>query len=82
MQALYSPAEKMAIDNFYAMAQIGSPETVRKGLEQLLKDYAVDEFIFTCDIYDPQKRLDNFSFLMDIKNHVPLARSQQVVLNT
>lgn len=70
MQALYSPAEKMAIDNFYAMAQIGSPETVRKGLEQLLKDYAVDEFIFTCDIYDPQKRLDNFSFLMDIKNHV------------
>lgn len=70
MQGLYSPAEKIAIDNFYAMAQIGSPDTVRKGLEQLLKDYAVDEFIFTCDIYDTQKRLENFSFLMDIKNPV------------
>lgn len=63
-----SPAEKMSVDSFYAMAQIGSPETVKAGLEKLLEKYNVDEFIFTCDIYDTNKRLKNFELLMNIKN--------------
>ena len=57
----------MAIQNFYAMAQIGSAETVKTGLNKIANQYDVDEFIFTCDIYDTQKRLENFSLLMDIK---------------
>ncbi len=68
MQELWSPAEKMYADNFYAVAQIGSPETVHAGLKQLLQQYDVDEFIFTCDIYDTEKRLKNFEMLMNIKN--------------
>ncbi|WP_111860557.1 LLM class flavin-dependent oxidoreductase [Acinetobacter sp. CFCC 10889] len=68
MEGRWSVAEKMAVQNFLAMAQIGSPNTVQQGLENLLEKYEVDEFIFTCDIYDTQKRLDNFSLLMDIKN--------------
>lgn len=67
MDGLWSAAEQMAVKNFLAMAQIGSPSTVKQGLEHLLEQYNVDEFIFTCDIYDTQKRLDNFSLLMDIK---------------
>lgn len=69
MQGLWNSAEKMAVDNFFAMAQIGSPETVKQGLEQLLVPYEVDEFIFTCDIYDTQQRLKNFDYLMQIKNN-------------
>ncbi|WOE32398.1 MULTISPECIES: LLM class flavin-dependent oxidoreductase [unclassified Acinetobacter] len=69
MADLWSSAEKMAVNNFYAMAQIGSQNTVQAGLEQLLTRYAVDEFIFTCDIYDTEKRLANFQYLMDIKHH-------------
>ncbi|MGC3818669.1 LLM class flavin-dependent oxidoreductase [Acinetobacter sp. G11] len=68
MEGLWSPAEKMSVDNFYAMAQIGSPETVKAGLEKLLEKYNVDEFIFTCDIYDTDKRIENFELLMNIKN--------------
>lgn len=68
MQELWSPAEKMSVDNFYAMAQIGSPTTVKAGLEKLLSQYDVDEFIFTCDIYDTVKRIENFDLLMQIKN--------------
>lgn len=45
---------KMSVDNFYAMGQIGSPSTVKAGLEQLLSRYEVDEFIFTCDVYDTE----------------------------
>jgi alkanesulfonate monooxygenase SsuD/methylene tetrahydromethanopterin reductase-like flavin-dependent oxidoreductase (luciferase family) len=65
---LWSPAEKQYVDNFYAVAQIGSPETVKKGLNQLLTQFDVDEFIFTCDIYDTEKRLKNFDYLMEIKH--------------
>lgn len=68
MDGLWNAAEKMSVDNFYAMAQIGSPSTVKAGLENLLAHYDVDEFIFTCDIYDTQKRLENFSLLMQLKN--------------
>ena len=67
MQGLWSPAEKMSVDNFFAMAQVGSPNTVKTGLENLLQRYEVDEFIFTCDIYDTQKRIQNFEYLMQIK---------------
>ena len=58
------------MNNFFALAQIGSAQTVKEGLEDLLKTYQVDEFIFTCDIYDTEKRLKNFSYLMDIKNNI------------
>lgn len=68
-QGLATGAEQVAIQNFYAMAQIGSQATVKAGLNKIAAQYDVDEFIFTCDIYDTQKRLDNFSLLMDIKNN-------------
>ena len=68
MQNLWSPAEKMSVDNFYAMAQIGSNSTIKAGLEGLLEKYDVDEFIFTCDIYDTDKRIENFERLMQIKH--------------
>ena len=67
MDGLWSPAEKMSVDSFYSMAQIGSNGTVKEGLKQLLLEYDVDEFIFTCDIYDTDKRLENFERLMQIK---------------
>ncbi|PWB15907.1 LLM class flavin-dependent oxidoreductase [Acinetobacter sp. AM] len=70
MQNLWSPVEKMSVNNFFALAQIGSVQTVKDGLEDLLKTYEVDEFIFTCDIYDTEKRLANFSHLIDIKNNI------------
>ena len=68
MDGLWSPAEKMSVDNFFAMAQVGSKATVKAGLESLLARYDVDEFIFTCDIYDTDKRLHNFELLMQLKN--------------
>lgn len=68
MNGLWSSAEKMSVDSFYSMAQIGSNGTVKEGLKQLLLEYDVDEFIFTCDIYDTDKRLENFERLMQIKN--------------
>lgn len=73
LEAFTSPAEQSAIRSFYAVAQIGSAATVQAGLEQLLKDYQVDEFIFTCDVYDCNKRLESFQRLMQLKQTVTTA---------
>ena len=70
MEGLWNAAEKMSVDNFYAMAQIGSKATVKAGLKSLLERYEVDEFIFTCDIYDTEKRIQNFDLLMQIKKEI------------
>ncbi|NHB57156.1 LLM class flavin-dependent oxidoreductase [Acinetobacter sp. 194] len=70
MEGLWNAAEKMSVDNFYAMAQIGSKSTVKAGLKSLLERYEVDEFIFTCDIYDTEKRIQNFDLLMQIKKEI------------
>ena len=43
------------------------PFTVTVRFEFVVPD--VDEFIFTCDIYDTDKRLQSFARLMDIKNN-------------
>ena len=67
MDGLWSVSEQRAVQDFYALAQIGSADTVHQGLQKLLEQYAVDEFIFTCDIYDPEQRLNNFSALSDMK---------------
>lgn len=45
MQGLWNTAEQLSVENFYTMAQIGSVETVRSGLQKLLDTYEVDEFI-------------------------------------
>ncbi len=55
---------------FMPWRQIGSKATVKAGLETLLAKYDVDEFIFTCDIYDTEKRLYNFDLLMQIKKNI------------
>ena len=68
MDELWSSADKMAVNNFYAMAQIGDQQTVKNGLEKLLCQFDIDEFIFTCDIYDTDKRLENFDHLIHLKN--------------
>ncbi|EXB64573.1 LLM class flavin-dependent oxidoreductase [Acinetobacter baumannii] len=68
MQGLWNTAEQLSVENFYTMAQIGSVETVRSGLQKLLDTYEVDEFIFTCDVYDTVKRLDSFTQLMQVKS--------------
>jgi hypothetical protein len=67
MQGLWNTAEQLSVENFYAMAQIGSVDTVRSGLQKLLATYDVDEFIFTCDVYDTAKRLESFTQLMNVK---------------
>jgi len=57
---LCSPAERAAIDERTRCAAIGSPETVRRRLQELLERTGADEIIATGQIYDHAARLRSF----------------------
>lgn len=49
--------ERAAIGDFLGAAVIGGPETIHRGLTELLRSTAADELMLVCDIYDPDLRL-------------------------
>lgn len=67
MDGLWSEVEKRGVEGFFGVEQTGSKETVKHGLEELLQRTQADEFIFTCDVYDPAKRLKSFELLKQIQ---------------
>ena len=52
-----SPQERAAIDDFLGAGVIGDPDTVSRGLKELLHTTEADELMLVCDIYDPALRL-------------------------
>ncbi len=59
--------EKAGIADFLACAVIGSPDTVRTGLQALARETGCDEMMFTCDIYDPALRLRSLDIAMQVR---------------
>ena len=54
-----SEEEQRGIASFLGAAVIGSPDTVREGLMQLQQATQADEIMLTCDIYEPELRLQS-----------------------
>ncbi len=65
--AQLSEQEKAGIANFLACAVIGSPDTVRQGLNALAEQTGCDEMMFTCDIYDPALRLRSLDIAAQVR---------------
>ena len=59
--------EKAAIADFLACAVIGSPTTVRQGLQALADQTGCDEMMFTCDVYDPALRLRSLDIAAQVR---------------
>jgi len=67
MEEKWSPQERAQVDNFLALSVIGSPATIKTKLEAIVEELKVDEFIFTNDLYDSEKRHHVLEILMAIK---------------
>ena len=67
LEALWSPAEKATVEAFLQVAVIGSPETVKAKLEQLLADTDADELMFVCDCYEHEHRLRTFNIVSGLR---------------
>jgi luciferase family oxidoreductase group 1 len=60
LDATMSPPERERVDHMTHYSLVGSPDTIRAGLEQLLADTGADEVIATGSIYDHAARLRSF----------------------
>jgi luciferase family oxidoreductase group 1 len=67
----YTEAERAAIAERQASSIVGSPQTVSRGIAELLEATAADELMITTMTHDPADRLRSFDLVAD------LARSSQ-----
>ncbi|QYJ78040.1 LLM class flavin-dependent oxidoreductase [Shewanella acanthi] len=67
MDGLCSPQEEAYVNDFLGLSVMGGPTTIKHRLEMIVSELGVDEFIFTNDLYDQQKREHALKILMDIK---------------
>jgi luciferase family oxidoreductase group 1 len=63
IDSYWSPVEKAQALRMLARSVIGSPETVRAGLEALIRETAADELIVVSDIFNHQERLRSFELI-------------------
>lgn len=66
----WSASEKNNVENFLDLAQIGDELQILDGLQQLRDELAIDEFMFTIDVYDRDFRIQTLSTLARIKDHL------------
>jgi luciferase family oxidoreductase group 1 len=60
MDGRWSPAERAHAERMTHYSVVGSPQTVRQGLERLLAGTQADEIIATASIYDHAARIRSF----------------------
>lgn len=66
IESYWSPAEKRQASSMLDCTIVGSPETVRAGIRQLVERTRADELMVISDIYDPEKRRYSFGLIADI----------------
>ena len=63
IESYWSPMEKAQAHRMLARSIIGSPETVRAGIEALVAETGADELIVVSDVYEHPARLRSFELI-------------------
>jgi luciferase family oxidoreductase group 1 len=63
----WSPIEKNQVLNMLSRSFVGSPDTVRHGLEDFIEETSADELIVASAIYDHSARLRSYEILADVR---------------
>lgn len=67
MEGLWNIEEELNVKEFLSLAAVGHPAQVKTKLERLATELGIDEFMFTIDVYEPQKRLRALELLAGLK---------------
>jgi luciferase family oxidoreductase group 1 len=67
IETYWSPPEKAQASAMLACSFVGSPETVRRGLERFLEETGADELIVAAAIYDHAARLRSYELLAEVR---------------
>ncbi len=65
IESYWSPAEKAQAMRMLARSIVGSPDTVREGIEALVAETGADELIVVSDVYDHPTRLRSFELIAE-----------------
>jgi luciferase family oxidoreductase group 1 len=65
IETYWSPLEKAQAMQMLARSIVGSPETVRSGMEALVAETKANELMIVSDVYDHAKRLRSFELIAD-----------------
>jgi luciferase family oxidoreductase group 1 len=74
MEGRWSMQEKAMVDRKIHYSIVGSPQTVRQGLEHLIDQTQADEIIATASIYDHPSRLRSFELASTVFEEINAAR--------
>jgi len=71
IDSYWSPAEKQMAESMLACSIVGSPDTVRHGLERFAAYSGADELMVVSAVFDPALRQRSYSLLADIAGLTP-----------
>lgn len=71
-EALLDPRARMILDNALSCSVVGAPETVRRGIADLVARTGADELMVTAQIHDPAARLRSFALLAEAHAALPV----------
>ena len=67
MDGIWTPAEAVNIGRALSAALVGSPETVREGMERFIERHRPDELMIAGQIYDHDARLRSFEIVSHLQ---------------
>jgi luciferase family oxidoreductase group 1 len=70
MEGRWSAFEKAGVEQALRESVVGSPETVRQGLESFLDRTGVDEVLVTASIFDHALRLRSFEIVAEVRDRL------------
>jgi len=68
----WQPHERQQLESMLSCSFVGSPETVRAGLERFVAEHAPDELIVTTTAYDQDARLRSLELLAGLASGAPV----------
>ncbi|ABS67691.1 LLM class flavin-dependent oxidoreductase [Xanthobacter versatilis] len=69
IETYWSPMEKAQAARFLSRSVVGSPQTVRAGIEAFVAETLVDEVMIVSDVFDHHKRLASYRMIADAVPH-------------
>jgi luciferase family oxidoreductase group 1 len=70
IETYWTPTEKMQAMRMLARSIVGSPDTVKAGIDSLVAETGADELMIVSDVYDHASRLRSFEMIAAANNSV------------
>jgi luciferase family oxidoreductase group 1 len=74
IEAYWTPMEKAQVRNMLACSFVGSPDTIRRELANMVEATGADELMVAGAIYDDAARLRSYEILADVASEAPRER--------